>query len=403
MMPTKLRFHGARATFSVVVILALAVAGLVAFSGGEAAAVQQVSCGDTITADTTLHYNLANCPNNGVVIGADNVTLDLNYHRIDGDGTPAAGCDPETEFCDTGVVNDGHDGVTVVHGSVREFAVRATHNRLLGIASSGNGFAGLGFFRGSRSLVRNCSGNGSGSPGEEGTTGMFLIASHHVRVLKNSFKGNSDSGMFIGVRGFESTHNLIKGNLTSGNEELGGLHLGGANRNRVVRNRSVRDRGFGIIAELGSHNVFARNHVLHTRARVGGKDGDGIAVEKGRGNLIADNIIVDARKTAIRLAVHRPAIGGGHNVVRDNLASGSGGDDLQVNKRDDHSLLKRNIATGAGHDGFDIESRTAKLTRNEARRNRDLGIEAVRGVIDGGGNKASGNGDPRQCTHIVCG
>jgi hypothetical protein len=33
----------------------------------------------------------------------------------------------------------------------------------------------------------------------------------------------------------------------------------------------------------------------------------------------------------------------------------------------------------------------------------DLGIEAVRGVIDGGGNKASGNGDLRQCTNIVCG
>jgi hypothetical protein len=23
-------------------------------------------------------------------------------------------------------------------------------------------------------------------------------------------------------------------------------------------------------------------------------------------------------------------------------------------------------------------------------------------VIDGGGNRASGNGDPRQCTNIVC-
>jgi hypothetical protein len=31
-----------------------------------------------------------------------------------------------------------------------------------------------------------------------------------------------------------------------------------------------------------------------------------------------------------------------------------------------------------------------------------MGIEAVRGVIDGGGNKASGNGDPRQCKHITC-
>ncbi len=46
---------------------------------------------------------------------------------------------------------------------------------------------------------------------------MFLIASHDVRVLDNSFKGNGDSGMFVGVKGFEATHNLIKGNLTSGN------------------------------------------------------------------------------------------------------------------------------------------------------------------------------------------
>ena len=35
-------------------------------------------------------------------------------------------------------------------------------------------------------------------------------------------------------------------------------------------------------------------------------------------------------------------------------------------------------------------------------RNGDLGIDAVHGVNDGGGNIARHNGDPRQCTHIVC-
>jgi hypothetical protein len=66
------------------------------------------------------------------------------------------------------------------------------------------------------------------------------------------------------------------------------------------------------------------------------------------------------------------------------------------------SFLKRNVAVGAGDDGFDIQSRTGKLTGNRALRNHDLGIQAVRGVIDGGGNRASGNGDPRQCINIVC-
>src|SRR5829696_776625 len=120
-MPTKLRLHAAPATLvSLAVILALAVAGVMALSGAEAANTQP-KCGDHITADTTLHHDLVNCPNNGIIIGADDVTLDLNYHTIDGDGTPATGCDPDTELCDQGVDSFGHDGVTVMHGSVREF------------------------------------------------------------------------------------------------------------------------------------------------------------------------------------------------------------------------------------------------------------------------------------------
>jgi hypothetical protein len=57
---------------------------------------------------------------------------------------------------------------------------------------------------------------------------------------------------------------------------------------------------------------------------------------------------------------------------------------------------------GAGDDGFDVRSPTAKLTGNRAVRNADLGIEAVRGVTDGGGNIARGNGDPRQCVNVAC-
>src|SRR5215204_6459191 len=114
-MPTKLRLHAALATLvSLAVILALAVAGVMALSGAEAANTQP-KCGDHITADTTLHHDLVNCPNNGIIIGADDVTLDLNYHTIDGDRAATAGCDPQKEFCDEGVVDDGHDGVTVVH------------------------------------------------------------------------------------------------------------------------------------------------------------------------------------------------------------------------------------------------------------------------------------------------
>jgi hypothetical protein len=73
-----------------------------------------------------------------------------------------------------------------------------------------------------------------------------------------------------------------------------------------------------------------------------------------------------------------------------------------VLKKDTDSLLFGNIARGAGDDGFDVESRSATLTRNRAVRNADLGIEAVFGVIDGGGNIARNNGNPAQCTNIFC-
>jgi hypothetical protein len=66
------------------------------------------------------------------------------------------------------------------------------------------------------------------------------------------------------------------------------------------------------------------------------------------------------------------------------------------------TLLERNFAGGAGDDGIDVESTTTTLTRDTGNGNHDLGIEAVPGVTDGGGNRASGNGNPSQCTNVFC-
>jgi parallel beta-helix repeat protein len=405
-MPAKLRLHAAPATVvSLAVILALTAAGLVAVSRAStarsrpsrtgrsaAAAAKQPKCGDTITTDTTLHKDLVNCPNNGILIGADNVTLDLNGHTIDGDGTSAAGCNPRTEFCDTGVANDGHDGVTVMHGSMRQLEAgvnffRVQHNRLLGISTSRNRVVGIQFFGSSRLLVRNCSGNRTTA--HEGA-GLGLFATRHVRVLNGTFRHNAQHGI---ITADNSANNLIKRNVFSHNGAEAILLEGGESfqirHNQVVRN------GGGITLGPGSDNVIKRNHV--SRAR------DGIRIEKGHGNLVAHNVVVHDRHAGIRLGLKQfRSSGGAHNVVRRNLVRDSRVDDFLVVSKARHSLLKGNVARGAGDDGFDIESRSIKLTRNLAVRNGDLGIEAVRGVNDGGGNVARHNGDPRQCTNIVC-
>ena len=401
-MPAKLRLHAAPATLVfLAVTLALAVTVLVVLSGAEAAGQGQPKCGDKITTDTTLHKDLLDCPNNGIVIGADGITLDLNGHLIDGDGeTPAAGCNPRKELCDVGVLNRGHEGVTVRHGSVRQFlvgvwALSVSHNRLLGISSAGNECCGLGFFRGTRSVMRKSSGRGNGGAPDEGN-GMFLIASHHVRILANSFRNNGD-GIFVGSKGAEATHNLIKGNLLSRNSNA--IVLESSDRNRVRRNRSVRD-GIGVLVALhgAQRNVIARNRIVHaTQAR---GDGQGIEVPRGSHNVIARNSIRDTSQNAIALGVERVRAVG--NVVRRNHIRGAGKDGVNVGGQAKRTLLRGNRVSHSKDDGLDVEGRTTKLTKNRAFRNGDLGIEAVPGVIDGGGNIARHNGDPRQCINIVC-
>ena len=211
---------------------------------------------------------------------------------------------------------------------------------------------------------------------------MGLFGCRHVRILHSKFRHNPGPGIHV----LDSTKNLIKGNRFSRNGP--GLPIEG-DRNRVRHNRFVRDEG---IIVLGSQNVVARNRL--TRGA--------IAVEKGRGNLVAGNVVAHARGTGVRLGLEHPSIGGADNVVRSNLVRGAGRDGFYVAEKDGRSLLIRNTAIGARGDGFDVNSRSATLTRNRAAHNGGLGIEAVAGVIDGGGNRAHGNGNPAQCTNVAC-
>jgi parallel beta-helix repeat protein len=367
-------------------LVAAALASALA-PGAQAAKAVQVSCGETITADTTLDSDLLDCPNNGILIGADDITLDLNGHTVAGNGKLVKKC-PTNERCDLGLVNDGHDGVTMSNGSVREFATgvfvgRARQNRVIGIASSRNGFFGIVLGESARSVVRDSSGNNNPAP--EGD-GLGLFGSHHITIMNNSFRHNG-----LGIHVEDSTDNLIKGNVFSRNSDFG-IFLQ-ADRNQVRRNRCVRNTAC-IIVGPGNRNVIARNRISRGVA--------GIGIEKGRGNVVAGNVVVRPRRSGIYLGLNEPAIGGVGTVVRGNVVRGSRADGFDVNEADDRSVLKANVARGGGDDGFDIENTSTRLTRNRAVRNADLGIEAVFGVTDGGGNRASGNGNPLQCTNVFC-
>jgi parallel beta-helix repeat protein len=391
MVLARLRLYSVLATLvSLAVLLALWVLGPTTVSAGRAlATASQLSCGTTITADTTLDGDLVNCPSNGIVIGADGITLDLKGHTISGDGEPVRRC-ARDEPCDLGVFNDGHHGVTIRNGSVHGFdaglvVANARRNLVARIASSRNRLFGLVLAEAARTVVRD--GSWSRNPAPDGD-GIGVFGSRHLRIENNSIRRNHSLG--VHVEG--STHVSLTGNVFSRNVGPG-IIMENGDRNEARRNRCVENAACIIVAP-GNRNVIARNRSF--------RDGDGIAIEKGRDNLIIRNVVVRPRKTGIYLALQSPPIGGLNNVVRRNAVRVSGDDAFRVRELESHSVLDHNIASGAGDDGFDIRSRSTTLTGNRAFSNADLGIEAVRGVIGGSGNVARDNADPRQCTNVFC-
>jgi parallel beta-helix repeat protein len=381
------------------VFLAAATAGFFAVTGGQALA-SHVTCGDTITTATTLDSDLVACPNNGIVIGADDITLDLNGHTIDGDGELKEAC-ADDETCDVGVVNAGHTRVTIEGGSVREFrlailVVGASDNRLLNLSATRSIFSGVIIAGSPRVRFEHNAVTANSLDTDQ--AGVAVFDSPHSRIAHNLISDNGDLGVF----GLEADDIVFEMNVLSGNRGAGILLEG--DRNLFRRNRVSRSAE-GITVG-GDANTITRNHLSDLRAGPSGEGGGlGIFVAAGFDNLVERNIVARADRAGIQVSLLPEELEGGppavNTVVRDNHLRGNG-DGVFVLATAENTLLEGNHAVGSEDDGIDVDSTATTLSGNHAVHNGDLGIEAVAGVTDGGGNKASGNGNPEQCTNIAC-
>jgi parallel beta-helix repeat protein len=276
------------------------------------------------------------------VIGADDITLDLNGHTIDGDDALVDPC-PENEFCDVGVANDGHNGVRIKGGDISGFAFGVY---LFGVR--GNALSDL-------------------TTAQNVFSGILLVDTTRSRVRGSTSYGNAGPDSGVGITLFESHNNRIAHNRTFGNAELG-IHLDRSNHNYVGNNVVRRNPEDGIILQ-GDGNQIVGNRVVRNSITIGLFTNDAHAV----GNVVRRN------------HVRRGPRGG-----------------IAIDRAVERTVVKRNHVFRAGGHGILIGNPTTTVTRNEARRNHDLGIMAVEGVIDGGGNRASGNGDTRQCVNVIC-
>lgn len=252
-------------TASTMALAALGVLSTIAWvSPAGAAGPAPVNCGQVITQSTTLTTDLGPCPDNGIVVGADNVVVNLAGHRIF--GTPATGDG-------AGVLVAQHRGVIVEAGTVTAFD------------------GGVVIQGGSGNTVRDVTAVGNiGFSGDSGSTaygdGILIEASSNNRVLGNTATNNGPfSGIGL-VQLADSDHPFTGGPSTSGNLIAG---------NTVTDNVACRQGPFC--------------------------DNDGIRLEPqvGPGNVVEGNTVTGNGLDGISLFADTD-----HNVVRANTVNANG-------------------------------------------------------------------------------
>lgn len=161
-------------------------------------------CGQVITKSTKLKADIGPCPGDGIVIGADNITLDLKGHTIFGTDGPTG---------NVGIRLTGRRGVEIKStgrprpgGSVRGFD------------------AGVAIIGGSRNTVRDLSVvDNLGPPSIDEATfgdGIGLFFTSDNRILNNRLDNNGPYDG-IAVLGITSHRNLIHGNTVTRTNSLG--------------------------------------------------------------------------------------------------------------------------------------------------------------------------------------
>ena len=283
-----------------------------------------------------------------------------------------------------------------------------------------------------------------GTGPQEGTSGLVIGADG----LDVNLAGYNISGeIFVGggdIRGIDNAGGYD--DLVVRNGSLGGwgygIYIEGASRN-AIRDVAAQGSPTGVWISGGAQNEIRRSDILGRTTGIEVQGEQGLAVTdsevfagfsvamaiSGDGGLIARNRVETASSKAISVAgssnrvLDNDAIGGTSGVIflgsgSDNVISGndvsegvlvfpgetgsSNGDGIFINSGVAGTLVRDNLAHDNDGDGIDVQSAGTRLRDNRAQTNGLLGIRAVAGVVDLGGNTASGNGNPLQCVNVFC-
>ena len=320
-------------------------------------------CGDVITENLTLTEDM-HCPGPGLIVGADDIKIDLGGHRLTGPG------DFESAPAGAGIDNTGgYDGVTIANGEVVYPRQTRVDDALAIVGGSDNVLRSLRLSGGTRI-------DGDANQLVD-VVADGLTVEGDDNVLLRTEAGATEGGSPLRVTG---NRNKIDDSHIISFE--GGVSVSG-DANRITGTRF--DGGpFGALAVAGSANLIEGNVIAAGGAALGVFDGSASVV---RTNTVTGGIQLAGTAGA---------------QLRRNTVRNADGDGIEVLADATGTILRRNDVRGARDDGIDVENADTLVRENTANDNADLGIEAVAGTRDLGGNTASGNGNPLQCLNIVC-
>lgn len=136
-----------------------------------------------------------------------------------------------------------------------------------------------------------------------------------------------------------------------------------------------------------------------------------MTVEGGSGNVVSRNIVLGSLRDGIRDGIRVDTFAPDDlpttdTVIRGNIVRGAGVDGISVGTETTNPVIntriEHNRVSRSTDDGIDVLRVGTILLGNLANHNGDLGISAMPGTIDAGGNRAHGNGNPAQCVGVVC-
>ena len=418
---------------------------------GLAPETKSLFCGQVVTKSIILNNDLHDCIWDGIVVGANGITIDLNGHLIDGKGIGA------------GVRNDGYDSVTITNGIVEDFDYGVmlnqgtTRNIVEEMTVQKNQEAGIVLGRPypvEPALPQPPERPASyDSEVNSNTIRRNNVYVNHVGVwLTNKATANVIAHNDLSVNGAQGVRlervdlNTIDSNeiFSSGAD---GVLIEGSNSNSITNNALEENSGGGISVTLTSSapaaglpsndNVVEGNSVILSGGpalEIAGNSNMQLT-----GNSLVENYARESNGEGIKLYYARDSIVRGNDVrqnksgiklststgtlIEDNDASESEGDGINLQSLSVSNIVRKNISnmndgTGiyigdetSGGSGILIEGNHAHdnkgygifvpkvshvLTNNHTNDNDSWGIWASEGSngrvnVDGGGNRAQGN------------